>query len=69
MELSSNLKEISTYYCAIKGSRSVGDFEFLNKIEEGTYGVVYRAKDRITSNLVLYCLSVKNFLNNTILFF
>jgi cell division cycle 2-like protein len=61
MELSSNKKEISTYYCAIKGSRSAGDFEFLNKIEEGTYGVVYRAKDRLTSNLILYCFISKKF--------
>ena len=34
------------YYCATQGCRSVEEFECLNKIEEGAYGVVYRAKDK-----------------------
>ncbi len=54
--LSLNKKEISTYYCAIQGSRTVDDFELLNKIEEGTYGVVYRARDKRTSILAVYFL-------------
>lgn len=37
-----------TYFPAIEGCRSVEEFVWLNRIEEGTYGVVYRAKDRNT---------------------
>ena len=32
--------------------RSVDNFEKLNRIEEGTYGVVYRARDRSTGEIV-----------------
>lgn len=31
-----------------QGCRSVEEFQCLNRIEEGTYGVVYRAKDKKT---------------------
>ncbi|VDN15554.1 unnamed protein product, partial [Dibothriocephalus latus] len=34
------------------GCRSVDEFECLNRIEEGTYGVVYRARDKKTSEIV-----------------
>eukprot|EP00257_Ricinus_communis_P014519 XP_015572216.1 cyclin-dependent kinase G-2 isoform X2 [Ricinus communis] len=34
------------------GCRSVDEFERLNKIDEGTYGVVYRAKDKKTGEIV-----------------
>lgn len=46
-----NYKEVITYFCATQGCRSVEEFECLNKIEEGAYGVVYRAKDKKTSIL------------------
>ncbi|MQM05465.1 hypothetical protein Taro_038275 [Colocasia esculenta] len=36
----------------LQGCRSVDEFERLNKIDEGTYGVVYRAKDRKTDEVV-----------------
>ncbi|KAI7749265.1 hypothetical protein M8C21_030909 [Ambrosia artemisiifolia] len=36
----------------LQGCRSVDEFERLNKIDEGTYGVVYRAKDRKTGEIV-----------------
>ncbi|XP_043705965.1 cyclin-dependent kinase G-2 isoform X2 [Telopea speciosissima] len=36
----------------LQGCRSVDEFERLNKIDEGTYGVVYRAKDKKTSEIV-----------------
>ncbi|KAK1419974.1 hypothetical protein QVD17_29444 [Tagetes erecta] len=36
----------------LQGCRSVDEFERLNKIDEGTYGVVYRAKDRKTREIV-----------------
>lgn len=34
--------------CLCQGCRSVEEFQCLNRIEEGTYGVVYRAKDKKT---------------------
>lgn len=40
------------YYPALQGCRSVEEFQLLNRIEEGTYGVVYRAKDKRTSEVV-----------------
>lgn len=36
------------YYPAVSGCRSVDAFTKLNKIEEGTYGVVYRVRDNAT---------------------
>ncbi|AQK44433.1 hypothetical protein ZEAMMB73_Zm00001d025739 [Zea mays] len=36
----------------LQDCRSVDEFERLNKINEGTYGVVYRARDKKTSEIV-----------------
>ncbi|KAL4355230.1 hypothetical protein GQ457_06G000890 [Hibiscus cannabinus] len=36
----------------LQGFRSVDEFERLNKIDEGTYGVVYRARDKKTGEIV-----------------
>lgn len=36
----------------LQSCRSVDEFERLNKINEGTYGVVYRARDKKTSEIV-----------------
>lgn len=36
----------------LQGCRSVEEFHCLNRIEEGTYGVVYRARDRTTEEIV-----------------
>ncbi|KAJ7945520.1 Kinase family protein [Quillaja saponaria] len=36
----------------LQGCRSVDEFERLNKIDEGTYGVVYRARDRKSGEIV-----------------
>lgn len=41
-----------SYYPGIEGCRDVNEFVWLNRIEEGTYGVVYRAKDRRTDEIV-----------------
>jgi cell division cycle 2-like protein len=41
------------YLPAIQGCRSVEEFQWLNRIEEGTYGVVYRAKDKRTGEILL----------------
>ncbi len=40
--------DLPVYYPAIQGCRSVEEFHCLNRIEEGTYGVVYRARDKKT---------------------
>ncbi|XP_054085651.1 serine/threonine-protein kinase PITSLRE isoform X5 [Zeugodacus cucurbitae] len=40
------------YFPGIQGCRSVEEFQCLNRIEEGTYGVVYRAKDKRTNEIV-----------------
>ena len=37
--------ELPPYYPGIQGCRSVEEFHCLNRIEEGTYGVVYRARE------------------------
>ncbi|KAL3818674.1 hypothetical protein ACJIZ3_004579 [Penstemon smallii] len=36
----------------LQGCRSVNEFERLNKIDEGTYGVVFRARDKKTGEIV-----------------
>lgn len=53
------------YYPALYGCRNVEEYEWLNRIEEGTYGVVYRAKDKRTGKLIhmsdhfnLQCFSI-----------
>ncbi|KAF5273978.1 hypothetical protein FQA39_LY01094 [Lamprigera yunnana] len=45
-------KDLPPYYPAIQGCRSVEEFQCLNRIEEGTYGVVYRARDKRTEEIV-----------------
>lgn len=37
---------------ALAGCRSVDNYEKLNRIEEGAYGVVFRAKDKATGEIV-----------------
>ena len=41
------------YYPALYGCRSVEQYEWLNRIEEGTYGVVYRARDKRSGRSLL----------------
>ena len=36
----------------VQGCRSVDEFERLNKIDEGTYGVVYRAREKKTGEII-----------------
>jgi len=45
-------REDAVYYPAASGCRSVDDFEKLNRVEEGTYGVVYRVRDRDTKEIM-----------------
>lgn len=44
--------DLPEYFPGIQGCRSVEEFQCLNRIEEGTYGVVYRAKDKRTDEIV-----------------
>ncbi|CAN7987124.1 unnamed protein product [Ixodes hexagonus] len=44
--------QLPPYLPAIQGCRSVEEFHCLNRIEEGTYGVVYRARDKQTEEIV-----------------
>ncbi|KAJ8938820.1 hypothetical protein NQ314_011310 [Rhamnusium bicolor] len=45
-------EDLPPYYPAVQGCRSVEEFQCLNRIEEGTYGVVYRARDKRTEDIV-----------------
>merc|ERR1719323_2743254 len=40
------------YLPSVNGCRSVEEFQCMNRIEEGTYGVVYRARDKKTQEIV-----------------
>ncbi len=51
-EESSPVPELPSYLPALMGCRNVENYEWLNRIEEGTYGVVYRAKDKRTGQVV-----------------
>ncbi|ELU09047.1 hypothetical protein CAPTEDRAFT_176582 [Capitella teleta] len=44
--------KLPTYLPALQGCRSVEEFHCLNRIEEGTYGVVYRARDKKLDEIV-----------------
>lgn len=46
------LNALPPYLPAISGCRPVEEFQCLNRIEEGTYGVVYRARDKRTQDIV-----------------
>ena len=41
-----------THHPALTSSRSVYSYEKLNSIEEGSYGIVFRARDRQTGDIV-----------------
>ena len=43
--------DLPPYFPAIQGCRNVEEFHCLNRIEEGTYGVVYRARDKKTGKV------------------
>uniref|UniRef100_A0A2H1WGK5 cyclin-dependent kinase n=1 Tax=Spodoptera frugiperda TaxID=7108 RepID=A0A2H1WGK5_SPOFR len=46
------INALPPYYPALQGCRSVEEFQCLNRIEEGAYGVVYRARDKTTDEIV-----------------
>ncbi|KAM8970746.1 LOW QUALITY PROTEIN: cyclin-dependent kinase 11B-like [Sarcophilus harrisii] len=54
-------REPPQYFPAFQGCRSLDEFLDLNRINEGTYGVVYRAKEKKTHEIVaLKKLKMKN---------
>jgi cell division cycle 2-like protein len=48
IELIDDKPKLPSYFPAIQGCRKVDEYQCLNRIEEGTYGVVFRAKDKKT---------------------
>lgn len=44
--------DLPNYYPGLQGCRSVEEFKCLNRIAEGTYGIVYRAQDKRTEEIV-----------------
>jgi cell division cycle 2-like protein len=44
--------QLPTYYPGISGCRTVDEFKILNRIDEGTFGVVYRAMEAQTDEIV-----------------
>ncbi|KAI8435072.1 hypothetical protein MSG28_003478 [Choristoneura fumiferana] len=46
------INALPPYFPALQGCRSVEEFQCLNRIEEGTYGVVYRARDKTSDEIV-----------------
>lgn len=47
-ESDQSIELLPMYLPGLMGCRSVENYEWLNKIEEGTYGVVFRGKDKKT---------------------
>jgi cell division cycle 2-like protein len=46
------ISQLPIYYPGIYGCRSIDEFTVLNRIEEGTFGVVYRAVENLTEEVV-----------------
>ncbi|KAI6192098.1 putative serine/threonine-protein kinase [Aphelenchoides bicaudatus] len=46
------ISKLPVYYPGISGCRSVDEFKILNRIDEGTFGVVYRAMETRTDEVV-----------------
>ena len=44
--------DLPLYFPALMGCRNVESYEWLNRIEEGTYGVVHRGKDKRTGESI-----------------
>lgn len=46
------VSQLPVYYPGISGCRNIAEYECMNRIEEGTFGVVYRGKNRRTDEVV-----------------
>lgn len=51
-EVKNELDLLPQYFPALQGCRRVEEYSLLNRIEEGTYGVVYRASDKRNNEIV-----------------
>ena len=58
--------KLPPYLPAIEGCRSIDLFSCLNRIEEGTYGVVYRAKDKKTGEINVNGIDINKNINLTL---
>ncbi|WKX96300.1 hypothetical protein Q1695_012612 [Nippostrongylus brasiliensis] len=46
------ISQLPVYYASFMGCRNVVEFDCVNRVEEGTFGVVYRAKNKRTDEIV-----------------
>lgn len=46
------IAQLPIYYASFMGCRNVIEFDCVNRVEEGTFGVVYRAKNKRTDEIV-----------------
>ncbi|GMR36587.1 hypothetical protein PMAYCL1PPCAC_06782 [Pristionchus mayeri] len=46
------VSQLPVYYPGISGCRNIAEYECMNRIEEGTFGVVYRGRNRRTDEIV-----------------
>ncbi|VDM68768.1 unnamed protein product, partial [Strongylus vulgaris] len=46
------IAQLPIYYASFMGCRNVAEFDCVNRVEEGTFGVVYRAKNKRTDEIV-----------------
>uniref|UniRef100_A0A7I4Y4L6 cyclin-dependent kinase n=1 Tax=Haemonchus contortus TaxID=6289 RepID=A0A7I4Y4L6_HAECO len=46
------IAQLPIYYASFMGCRNVVEFDCVNRVEEGTFGVVYRAKNKRTDEIV-----------------
>jgi cell division cycle 2-like protein len=63
-KMDDDIARLPIYYPGISGCRSVEEFQCINRIEEGTYGVVYRATEKRTGNhlFIIYLNACVSFL-------
>lgn len=62
-ERCSSLAEIASlpkYFPGLLGCRSVDEYHCMNRIEEGSYGIVYKAKEKRTGVCFEFVLLVMN---------
>uniref|UniRef100_A0A7E4VC90 cyclin-dependent kinase n=1 Tax=Panagrellus redivivus TaxID=6233 RepID=A0A7E4VC90_PANRE len=45
------ISKLPKYYPGLRGCRSVSEYNCLNKIDEGTFGIVYRAQEKRTGEI------------------
>ncbi|EGT55796.1 hypothetical protein CAEBREN_10574 [Caenorhabditis brenneri] len=46
------IAQLPTYFPGLMGCRNIDEYECVNRVDEGTFGVVYRGKDKRTDEIV-----------------